>query len=125
MSVRFIEPSTPSCDAYAFLLDALAHCHVDCASRVIFEMSNHPNVESWTNKAGRTIVRNWDGYLMIDFSDDFGDHPLDDGSYARVSSDFRDAENVFYRVRNPRNLYLFLCSLFDRGKMKRCYLEGY
>lgn len=124
-----VKPFTPRAKASASLMDAIVYCSQHPDRRIIFEMNNHCFAERWTHRDGSVTDHVWNGYLMIDFSSDFGETRVGDGTFALVSSDFRDpaesSGNVFYRVASARNLFEFLWSLFLHGKLLECYVEGY
>jgi hypothetical protein len=124
-----VKSSTPRAAAAAALMDAIAYCSRHPDRRIIFEMNNHRFAERWTHRDGSVSEHVWNGYLMIDFSSDFGETRVGDGTFALVSSDFRSptcsSGNVFYHVASARNLFELLWSLYLHGKLLECYVEGY
>jgi len=125
MAVISVTSKTPLDKAARLFLGFINYCKANVDTRIIFELNNHHWVEQWTTWDGVVKTTECDGYLMIDFSEDFGRSGFSDGSLAFVT-DSSDNDNHFgISVRSSANLFHLMYSLHLHGKTKRCYMEGY
>lgn len=123
--VKRVVSSTPRPHAAYSLMSYINYCHEHPDVRIIFELNNHPYRESYKCRDGTVREIDGNGYLMIDFSPDYGEHGFNDGTFAVVSSDFRFDRGHSFEVRNPVNLFVFLYDLFIHGKLAEAYIESY
>ena len=122
--VKHVVSSTPRPKAAYSLMSYINYCHEHPEVRIIFELNNHPYRETYKCRDGSVQEIAGNGYLMIDFSPDFGEHGFDDGTFALVSIDYH-SPGFFIEVRNPVNLFVFLYDLFIHGKLEDAYIESY
>ena len=101
------------------------YCHSNPDTRIIFELNNHPYHETYKCLDGTIREYDGDGYLVIDFSPDFGEHGFDDGTFAVVSPYYHEKRGFCYSVRNPVSIFSALYDMFLHGKLSSAYLEGY
>lgn len=123
--VKRVFSSTPRPTAAYSLMTFINYCHSHPEYRIIYELNNHPYHESYKCRDGSVREIDGNGYLMIDFSPDFGEHGFDDGTFAVVSCDFRFEHCYSIDVRNPVNLFVVLYDLFIHGKLAEAYVESY
>lgn len=118
-------PTTPRPNAAYSLMKFINYCHEHPEYRIIYELNNHPYHESYKCHDGSVREIDGNGYLMIDFSPDCGEHGFEDGTFAVVSTDIHYDRGYSMKVRNPVNLFVFLYDLFIHGKIAEAYVESY